>query len=397
LGKAVFLSTPAYGHVNPTLALTAELVSRGEHVVYFATDEFRAAIEHVGAEYRSYGEPPEYDTAALENVFAVAELALQLTLRLMPAVLDKVVSEKPDYVLHDAMAVWGKLTARRLKLPAVATRPYFAVSKRKGTGSHRFNLEIARMFFAGLPSMLRCIPLMRRLRLQYGWTDGFTDIFTNVEPLTLVFTSKYFQPNADAFDERFRFVGPQLALRPELEEFPLGQLEGRRVIYISMGTVFNEALSFYRTCLEAFGGLDCLVVLSVGPKMDIASLGPIPKNIIVRQRVPQLRILEHADLFITHAGMNGATEGLYYGVPLLTIPQGADQLLVACRVVQLGAGVYLNRKKVTPARLRETALRIMADDGIRRRCETVRDSFLACGGHVEAADEVLRFVRQRAH
>jgi UDP:flavonoid glycosyltransferase YjiC (YdhE family) len=31
----VFLEMPAFGHVNPSLPLAGELVSRGERVIYF--------------------------------------------------------------------------------------------------------------------------------------------------------------------------------------------------------------------------------------------------------------------------------------------------------------------------------------------------------------------------
>ncbi len=395
MGTAVYLGTPAHGHVNPTLALTVELVKRGERVVYFATEEFRAKIERTGAVYRSYGEALKTESAVFENVFSVAEVALTLAVELLPSIVERVAAEKPDYLLHDALAVWGKLTGRRLGLPAVSTFPYFPTSARKGSGAHRFDLEILRMLAVGFPCVIRCLRLMKRLRREYGRRGGFADIFANLEPLNLVFTSQYFQPYANTFDERYKFVGPQLASRSEFEQFPLESFEGKSVIYISMGTIFNEGTRFYQECFQALGGLNHQIVLSVGDKIDIASLGRIPGNFIVRNRVPQLQILGRADLFITHGGLNSATEGLYYGVPLVVIPQGADQLLVACRVHQLGAGVYLNRKKATPKRLRETVLRVLADASIRRNCITIGDSFRAAGGHERAADEVLRFARRR--
>src|SRR6266568_289896 len=54
MSTAIFFNTPAYGHINPTLPVVTELVKRGERVIYYAMEEFRAAIEHIGAIFCSY-------------------------------------------------------------------------------------------------------------------------------------------------------------------------------------------------------------------------------------------------------------------------------------------------------------------------------------------------------
>jgi UDP:flavonoid glycosyltransferase YjiC (YdhE family) len=39
------INIPAYGHVNPTLAVVRELVNRGHRVTYVTTEEFVPTIE----------------------------------------------------------------------------------------------------------------------------------------------------------------------------------------------------------------------------------------------------------------------------------------------------------------------------------------------------------------
>jgi UDP:flavonoid glycosyltransferase YjiC (YdhE family) len=56
--------------------------------------------------------------------------------------------------------------------------------------------------------------------------------------------------------------------------------------------------------------------MSLGSNVSLEDLGPIPANFIVQASVPQLEILQRAGLFITHGGMNSASEAMYYGVPL---------------------------------------------------------------------------------
>ena len=89
-------------------------------------------------------------------------------------------------------------------------------------------------------------------------------------------------------------------------------------------------------------------------------LGTIPRNFIVQEFVPQLELLQRTALFITHGGMNSVSEALYYGVPLVVIPQSADQNLVGQRIEQLGAGKALRRTSVTAQRLRSVAEDILA-------------------------------------
>ena len=69
--------------------------------------------------------------------------------------------------------------------------------------------------------------------------------------------------------------------------------------------------------------------MSIGSKIDPASLGVIPNNFIVRPHVPQLEVLRRADLFITHGGMNSVSEGCWYGVQMIVLPQVGDQVVIA--------------------------------------------------------------------
>ena len=56
--------------------------------------------------------------------------------------------------------------------------------------------------------------------------------------------------------------------------------------------------------------------------------------------VPQLDILSQASVFITHAGMGGTGEAIYYGVPMIAIPQMEEQAITArgvqCRYEEPG-------------------------------------------------------------
>ena len=155
-----------------------------------------------------------------------------------------------------------------------------------------------------------------------------------------------------------------------------------------LGTVFNDNTPFYRLCLEAFGNSAYQVVLSIGQRMDVAALRPIPDNIIVHAHAPQLALLERADLFITHAGMNSINEGLYYDVPLLLVPQQLEQALLAQRVVDLGAGRKIRNDRISAESLRQMTAQMLQDTKLKGNVQRVGASLGASGGALAAANAI---------
>ena len=134
-------------------------------------------------------------------------------------------------------------------------------------------------------------------------------------------------------------------------------------------------------------------MLSVGKRTDIAALGTPPRNFIVQEFVPQLELLQRTALFVTHGGMNSVSEALYYGVPLIVIPQSADQNLVGQRIEQLGAGKALRRASVTAQRLRSTSEDVLGEPAYQLASARLGKSFGVPDGYVHAADEIQAFKR----
>jgi MGT family glycosyltransferase len=138
-------------------------------------------------------------------------------------------------------------------------------------------------------------------------------------------------------------------------------------------------------------------VLSVGHKTPISSLGAIPENFIVRNFVPQLDILQRTALFISHGGMNSANEGLYYGVPLIVIPQSIDQPWVARRVAQLKAGKMLHRDRIRASTLCHVADEILANSAYAEASVRIGETLRQAGGYLRAADEIQSFMQKVSH
>lgn len=224
--------------------------------------------------------------------------------------------------------------------------------------------------------------------------DSPYEVFCNPAPLTIVYTTREFQPSGEAFDQTYKFVGPSVASRFMAEDLDLTAIKGKDPIYISLGTVFNRAVDFYKLCMEAFRNTKHTVVMSIGNQTSLLDLGEIPPNFIVKNYLPQTEVLKYTKLFITHGGMNSTHEGLYNGVPLIVLPQGADQPIIAEQVSKLGAGIQLPMKTLTANQLHESAEYVLNHPSFQKEVAAIRESFQKSGGYHQAVAEIFKFKRQ---
>lgn len=383
MATIVFFCIPAHGHTNPTLNVVRELTARGHRVVYYSYDDFREKLEDAGAEFISCnGFDAQMHLTREEGAKIGSDLALSArvlvdtTLALDEPVCRQMEQLKPDCIVADSMAVWGKAVAKKLGIPYVCSTTTFA-----------FNRESAKIMPHSLKETLSMITSMGKVNAQVkrlkerGYpVKSILDLIGSDETVhTVVYTSPLFQPCAETFPEHFAFVGP--SIRPARSEV---EKTGEKLVYISMGTVNNDMLPLYQACIEAVKGTHWQVILSVGDQVDAGKLQKLSENVFVHSTVDQIAVLEKADAFLTHCGMNSASEGLYFGVPLVMLPQTSEQGGVAARVEQLGAGLRL--KKTTPEVIRGTLETVMNDPSYRDNVKKIAESFRASGGAKAAAD-----------
>ena len=399
MAKYIFFNFPAYGHVNPTLAIVEELIARGEEIVYYLPERFRLTIEATGATFHPYqntlftrehaqAAPPVSPANGDQRIALLPVMMIQESLKVIPQLLESVRVEQADCLIYDSMFLWGRIVARTLDIPAVALRPSYAANQQSnvfGSVAQRFQLSPERMdilntTLAQLSALCGTPPFDMR------------SILMHTEPLKIVFLPRAFQPGGETFDEDYLFVGPSLQPhRDESLNFPFEQLGTHPLLYISLGTVFNNQIDFYRTCFTAFGDTAWQVVFSVGPYTDRAALPAMAGNFIVAPRVPQLEVLSRANLFISHGGMNSVMESLYYGVPLVVIPQISEQAVTAQRVQELGLGIALDRETVTAERLREAVAQIAHDPSFRTHAQVMQQAIHEAGGYQRATDAIMQF------
>ena len=93
-----------------------------------------------------------------------------------------------------------------------------------------------------------------------------------------------------------------------------------KVIYISLGTILKGDIAFFQKCVDAFRDEEVDVIISAGQKFNAKKLKNMPSNVHLYKSVPQVDVLECADVFVTHGGMNSVSESLVKGTPMVVIP-----------------------------------------------------------------------------
>jgi MGT family glycosyltransferase len=391
MSKIVFFCIPAHGHTNPTLGVVRELVARGHEVFYYSYEMMREKIQETGAEfipcdaYDPQIHLSKEDSARIGKDLAFStDLIVNLTLALDDAILKEMQELKPDVIVADSMAFWGKLIAKKLSIPFVSSTTTFAFNK--------YSARVMKQSGPGLFSILKSMPKVQKSikRLQdKGYpVKSVLEIVTNDnDTKTIVYTSPEFQPYAETFSENFAFVGPILREGKESIE----QVEVPTV-YISLGTVDHVHPDFYQNCFKALEQESYRVIVSVGKDTDISALGTIPPNCQVYQAVDQISVLQNADVFVTHCGMNSVSEALYYGVPLVLFPLSPEQQGVANRVKELQAGILLEDKSATG--IRKAVKQVLEQPNWKEGVSVIRETLRKCGGAMQAADFIEEQIKE---
>ncbi|MBB5646014.1 macrolide family glycosyltransferase [Pedobacter cryoconitis] len=396
MSKVLFLSIPSHGHMNPTLGLATELIRQGETITFFSAEEFRATIEEIGAEFKCYKEDLNLFQKKSSGGLAAAFLQPE---KFIFDLLEQIKDYKFDYIVYSAAYPYAHVIAQILKIPAVSSFAVFATLQEllpkhnlteaplsKGKGPMGMSPEVMEGFKEVRQSLID--------QYQAEIAEDMFQLLFNKGDLNIIYTSKYFIPHLENYDDSYIFIGPPVYNKKYTVEFPFEKLEGKKVIYISMGTIFsNYSAELNQLFFKSFADFDGVVVMAAY-QVDI-SLYEIPDNFIIREYVPQLEILKYTTVAITHSGMNSIGDLLYHKVPFVAIPLGADQFYLANRAQELGATIVLDIKNLTTELLKDAVQKVLTNPDYLKNINKISDSFIQAGGYEKAADEIFKLKKEK--
>ena len=408
---------PGSGHINPMTALARALELRGHSVVVFGIADVESRVRAAGIEFHQIGAadyPPGTLKALDDRLGQLRGLAtFRFTVERVKNTARMILRDGPAAVREagvDALLVdeadMGGTVAEYLGLPFVSIAlfppliqddrvPPFCFGWRAGQDrlSRLRNLLGMRLLSWVATPIFAVVNAQRRewgLKPLRRATDALSPIAQVAQlPEAFEFESAY-RP------ENLHYTGPFVnhAQRPPVA-FPWERLDGRPLVYASLGTLQNGSESIFGTIAEACSRLPVQLVLSLGGGLKSERLGKLRGDPVVVSYAPQLEILKRAAVVITHAGLNTVLESLAEGVPFVAIPLGNDQPGVAARAEARGVGIVIPRRKLTAARLRQAVHLVLDDQNYRARARALGRRIREIDGPAVAAEIIERSLHIR--
>lgn len=387
--RILFSSWPGFGHLLPMLPMVRAAVDAGDEVRVASGADLTALIEQRGltAEVagptlaQAYAAANEANRKSGPATFGAMERMDPHRAALMAArtffgasavrrardLLALFDRWRPDLVIHDTVEVGAAAAAQVAGIPHVL-HSYGPLVP----GQEQFAREIgATVADAGLPDPIPAVFDAPYLEIcPPGLQPDGTDPWTDVIPL---------RPSAGEI--------------PAGEQLPpgFGDLPYPTTIYLTLGTVTNQAPEVFRTVLDACARAFVNVLVTTGPGVDPVAVAGDRPNVLAVPYVSQALVLPHCVAVVSHCGAGTMFGALTHGLPQLCLPQGTDQPANAAAVAQSGAGIVLTPDQVGADSMRDALDRVLGDPSVRAAAKRVRAGI----DRMPAPDEVRAVLIER--
>jgi zeaxanthin glucosyltransferase len=411
MANIAVICPPLPGHLNPMANLGRGLKRRGHSVKVFNIPALEQTVRSEELDFHPLGtagadflarrvalmaQKRGFDSLrfAVECSRQVSELLCQQ----LPAALT---NAGIDLVLVDQNEPAGASVAQHLGLPFVNVCPSLPLNREKDIPPPFCSWQVAASRASRLRNRIAyevtdwlISPINRTInsyRASWGLgplrspDDSFSDLAQLCQMTADVDFPRRQLPSC------FHYLGPFRDTSQRTIPFPFERLNGKPLIYASLGTLQERNSRYFQMIAEACVGIEAQLVLSLGGQDANLAMEFAGSPLVVKY-APQLDILARASVTITHAGLNTVMQSLMFGVPMVAIPITHDQPGIAARVERSGAGERIPIRDLTVPRLRAALKRVVDDPTYRTRAKEISRSIQAAGGVERAAiivEEVL--------
>jgi MGT family glycosyltransferase len=404
------ISPPVSGHIHPFAALGRELIARGHRVTYLQMADLEETIrsEEIGFEPIGLTDHPRGSLPqSLSRLGPLKGLAaLRFTINAVARTSVMVCRDAPDAIrragidalLVDQMEPAGGAVAEHLGLPfitvcnalainrdPVAPPPFTDWSYRDSPWARLRN----KIGYAASDLLTRPISnVVAEYRKQWKLPAlrSSDDSFSKLAQICQM--PREFDFPRTKLPHQFHYVGPLRRPRATPVPFPWERLDGRPLVYASLGTLQNSRESLFRIFAEACAPLNVQLVISHGGGLTGQQVAGLPGRPLVVDYAPQEEVLARAVLTITHAGLNTVLDSLANNVPLVTVPITYEQPAIARRVERTGTGTSIALSALDPRRLRQMAETILGDKNYREAASRIGSAIANAGGVMVAANRI---------
>ena len=339
----IFYSTPAFGHISAAFEIMRAYVERGYRVIFYSTETFREAVEKTGAEYRKYDfDESRLDLTVGNQILRLEDTILTFTDELTPGLLREATGIKPDMIFHDNVAMWGRVVAHTMQVPAVCINSFPTVPSFFSRGMLAYTKQFGGVLWKDFDVLPHMIKVLRNIRQKYPHVN--TSMLANTlnrEQVNIVTFPKHLQPGYRSMKKNYLFTGPTLTDPDKYYGEKADSCTVKRgCIFISLGTVFQNNIRLFSSILEQFRDSEFTLLISMTRENErkLRKKTDIPENVEIRQFVRQGEVLDKACLYIGAGGMNSVCQAIHRRVPCLLYPQQGEQRITSERIEGLGLG-----------------------------------------------------------
>jgi len=403
------------GHLNTMLPLGCELLRRGHRVTVFGFLDAQAKTQASGLEFHPLAEDKIPLGSIAESLAELGKLsglaAFRYTINAIARGADIFLKEAPtaiknagvEALLVDQVTPEGGTVAEFLNIPFITVCsalvlnrdiniPPFCTSWQyhptfQGRLRNRFGYKLLTQVSKPIRKVIAEYRQNWKLPLHSNPNQAYSKLAQiSQQPAEFEF------PRTD-LPPYFHFTGPyhNPASRQPVP-FPFEQLNGKPLIYASMGTVQNRLLNVFQQIASACEGLEAQLVISLGGSTTPESLPKLPGNPIVVGYAPQLELLQRATLTITHGGMNTTLESLSQGIPMVAIPVANDQPGVATRIAYTGVGEMVPLKQITVPKLQTAIRKVLTEESYKKRAIPLQEAIQRSVGVHKASDIIEQVI-----
>ena len=354
-------------NISGAIEIIRDLVDLGNTITCYILDELSEKLKETGAKIKSYkidkSDFSKYPPLILERI------ALSLTIsKAYDFILNDTLKseEKYDFLLVDSFFDGTEMN-KIFKIPTIISlysypieeiSPFIELTKQKRMQSFnsinkKYNLNIR---------------------------DYLSLKFIADAKYKLVLTSKLFNNNSKIINDSFYFIGPSLEDNTIDESFNFKKDENKKLINISLYSLFHNNIDFYKICIQAFeNSKEYQIIINVGKKVDIKEFGDLPENIFVFNYVPEHQILPMTDVFITDSRIDSITKGLFLNnLPLIVVRQEIEYN-ISKLIEKFEVGIVLDIKKLNKENLYQSVNSFISNiskykSGIEKISESFREA-----------------------
>ena len=405
------LSFTGTGHLNPLIALSQQLRERGHKITFVEKPTIEDRVRQAGLEFcpivaKSFSSTttkPFSNESGIWSEISTLRFNLERIAHDVRSYLEKtplaLKQAGVNVLIINEIALTGPTVAQMLQLP------YFVIST---SVPHNFGWD-AFPWFSGYRyssssfsrvqkafleiSALRLHGPIRRALDEYRRSAGLGPVreIQKVFPWLAQITQlpECLDLPRRTLPENFYYTGPfvKIAARPSVE-FPWDRLDGRPILYASLGTTRNVQPAIYRMIAEGCQDLGLQLVISLGDRFAPEQFADLPGQPLVRRFAPQLQLLRIAKIVITHGGPNTVFEALLEGKPMVAIPLAHDQPAVAARLARLKVAEVLPVMRLSAKRIRTAVIKLLNDPRYRHAAMEMQVTLQSLHG-LECAVEVI--------